>query len=554
MRIKTRLTLWLGLVTFLVLVLATIALATIWNLRTGTRDVLKANYNSISYAQAMLEAVDATPVAVDVLHAQLALQNKNITEPGEEELSQHLGRSIERFVSTPDDPAQLRAVRGDLHAIIEINRAAIERKANAAELRAETAFTWISIAGTLCFLIAFTLFLSLPERLADPIRKLTEGIDRIAQGRYAERVVVQDGSEFSHMADRFNTMAGELERWQSSNLARVLEEKARAEAVINSLEDASIGLDEQGRILFINRQAMDLLGLKEDISGRSAVEMAANNDLLRHVLNDRSGAPMKIVVDGKEQYFASASSAITGANGPLGTVITLHNITPFQERDQAKTHFLATISHELKTPLASTDIGLGLLERTTSLGDEQKAILNDLRKDHQRLVRIVSELLDMAQVESGRIRMELGPQRLMGLVHDALTVVHVAAEQKHIRFEQTPVDPEVLVIADAARATWALVNVLANAVRHSPVGGTIDVRCGSTDHQVNVTIADHGAGFDAQVRDRLFQRFAAGATSDQRTGLGLSIARDVMVAMGGGIELVDQEQEGATLRLTFQRA
>ena len=263
---------------------------------------------------------------------------------------------------------------------------------------------------------------------------------------------------------------------------------------------------------------------------------------------------MKIVVDGKEQYFASASSAITGANGPLGTVITLHNITPFQERDQAKTHFLATISHELKTPLASTDIGLGLLERTTSLGDEHKAIINDLRKDHQRLVRIVSELLDMAQVESGRIRMELGPQRLMALVHDALTVVHVAAEQKHIRFEQTPVDPEVLVIADAARATWALVNVLANAVRHSPVGGTIDVRCGSTDHQVNVTIADHGAGFDAQVRDRLFQRFAAGATSDQRTGLGLSIARDVMVAMGGGIELVDQEQEGATLRLTFQRA
>ena len=127
------------------------------------------------------------------------------------------------------------------------------------------------------------------EFLSAPIRALTAGIDRVAQGNYRERIILDRKDEFGHMAERFNAMAIELERWENSSLARIMEEKARADAVINSLQDASIGVDDKGRVLFINRQAVELLGLQdmEETTGRSASEIAKGNDLLRFVLEGR---------------------------------------------------------------------------------------------------------------------------------------------------------------------------------------------------------------------------------------------------------------------------
>lgn len=555
MRTKTRLTLWLGLVTLLVLVLAVVGLGTIWKLRAENQDVLKANYNSIEYAQRMLDAVEDTATGSRVLLEQLAKQRANITEEGESALTEQLAYHIGIFRAAPGDRSNTRDLRRDLNGLIDLNRAAIVRKAAHAEHRAETAVTWISIVGTLCFLIAFTLFLSLPERIAEPIRKLTESIDRIAEGHYRERVELEGSGEFGHMADRFNAMAGELERWENSSLARIMDEKARAEAVINSLQDASIGLDDQGRILFVNRQALELLGLEAmDALDKPATEVAQRNDLLRFVLSDKAAAPFKAVVGGKENYFVSASTPIQGASGPLGIVHTVRNITPFQERDQAKTFFLATISHELKTPLASTDIGLTLLERqsTTSLSAEQSAILVDLRKDHQRLVRIVSELLDLAQAETGNIRLQVAEVALATAVGQALEAVKVAAQEKGIHFDVQLPGTGITVMADADKAVWVLVNLLSNAVRHSPKEGAITLRAQVQDEHVALEVSDNGSGIPAADQGRVFQRFAPGAPAMHKgSGLGLSIAKEFMEAMGGTIIFDRTRQKGASFTARF---
>lgn len=238
------------------------------------------------------------------------------------------------------------------------------RRVSAAEAKGENALVWISLTGAFCALIALSMLFSIPEHLMEPIRKLTEGIDRIAEGRYKERVQLRRSDEFGHMADRFNAMAEELERWENSNLALVMEEKARAEAVINSLQDASIGLDEQGNILFANQQALDLLALNgPEIVGKPGAEAARSRDLLQVLLSGGRPGPLKIVKEGKEQFFTLEHVPIIRGSDRLGTVVVLRNVTPFEEKDRAKSHFLATISHELKTPLASTDIGLTLLDR-----------------------------------------------------------------------------------------------------------------------------------------------------------------------------------------------
>lgn len=558
MKTKTRLTLWLGLITLLVLVMGGIALGSIWMLRSEGRDVLKANYNSIAYAQRMLEAVDLdadTANAFRLLHQGLNDQRKNITEVGEQELTDDLAQRLAALHAAPRDHAATRAVRRDLDGIIELNRKAIVRKAGETEARAERAVVWISVSGTLCFLAVFTLFLGLPEHFAEPIRKLTQGIDRIARGHYRERVELPGSDEFAHMAERFNAMAGELERWENSNLARIMEEKTRAEAVINSLRDASIGLDEQGHVLFMNREALELLGLEdEEARGQEASTLAQRNDLLRHILGDRSSTPFKAVVQGKEHYFVCAPAPIQGANGTLGTVYTVRDITPHQELDAAKTNFIATISHELKTPISSILMSADLVRdpRVGAVNEEQAQLLRSIQDDSQRLLKITSELLKMAQVETGKAQVDLHPTPPEAIVRYALEATRTAAEGKRITITSAVPQGLPQVDADEEKAAWTLTNLLGNAIRYSGEGSTVQLAVGRLDNALEFAVTDHGRGVDPRYADRIFDRyFRVPGTEQEGSGLGLAISKELIEAMGGRIGVDSTPGQGSRFWFTL---
>ncbi|MFZ1687874.1 MAG: ATP-binding protein [Flavobacteriales bacterium] len=556
MKTKTRLLLSLGALTFLVFVLAGVGIASINQLRGEGGQVLRANYMSLAYMEDMLAALEEAPeTGIPRAKEQLTLQQANITEIGEQEATAALAAAFAAWETSGQDSLLTRTLTARIRSILELNRDAIVRKAAQTGERGDKAVVWITLSGTLCALIALSMLFGMAEFLSAPIRALTAGIDRVAQGNYRERIFLDRKDEFGHMAERFNAMASELEKWESSNLSRIMEEKTRAEAVIQSLQDASIGLDDHERILFINQEALDLLGLHEiNTTGKPATEVAKGNDFLRHVLNDKSSAPFKAVVNGKENYFVSGSTPIQGPNGVIGTLFTIRDITPFKERDLAKTNFLATISHELKTPLASTDIGLTLLERqsATTLTADQGAIVSDLRKDHQRLVRIVSELLDLAQAESGNIRVQLTELSLDRVVQEALAAVKVSARQKNILFAVNAND--TLVRADADKAVWVLVNLLSNAVRHSPQGGKVTIGTSTAHGQMVLSIIDQGPGIPPAEQEHLFERFARGTSTHNSTGLGLSIAKEFMVAMGGDIRFDGTATGGTSFILTFAAA
>ena len=560
MRTKARLTLALGALALLVFILAGVGFATIWSLRGEGRDLLQANFTSIEYMQDLVAELDQQPdsaAARSRTQELIRRQQANITEGGEEQATAELAQALQDWYDTGSHPDSTAALRTRITRIVELNRDAIVRRVAAAESKGENALVWIGLTGTFCAMIALSMLFSIPEHIVDPIRRLTEGIDRITEGHYDERVELRRADEFGHMADRFNAMAAELERWENSNLARTMEEKVRAEAVINSLQDASIGLDPQGVVLFANQQALDLLAMNApDIVGKQAASVARTNDLLRALLERERTGPLKIVKDGREQFFLLERVPIDRAGEHLGTMVVVRNVTPFEEKDRAKSYFLATISHELKTPLSSTDIGLSLLERqqTSGLTAEQVAIIADMRKDHQRLVRIVSELLDLTQVETGNIRVTMGEHQMDDLLDDALSAVKVPSQQKDILFARRSTEESVTVRADRDKAVWVLVNLLGNAVRHSPERGVITMGITKEGARVRLVISDQGPGIPAEERALLFSRFAPGSGPKHGTGLGLAIAREFMLAMGGGIEFEPSVHDGATFILTFAPA
>jgi NtrC-family two-component system sensor histidine kinase KinB len=511
----------------------------------GSKEILKDNYESIEYGKNMLQALndwtDHPVPAKQLFETNLRAQENNVTEQGEQEMTLRLRKGFDAFLLKPQLSLYTSSIRSEINNIIEINLLAISKKNADYQQSAENAKVGITLIITFCLLIGFTFITNFPGLIAGPIVKLTEGIRAIASKKYSERIHLNRKDEFGEMAEAFNNMAERLDEYEHSNISKIMFEKRRAETVIHSLKDASIGIDNNGIILFANQQALQLLNLKEaEIVGSRQEEVMKRNDLFRFLLSSDNHAPFKVVVNDKENYLTKEIIDIRQEQEKLGNVIILEDITPFKEQDVAKTNFIATISHELKTPLASSDFGLKLLEdeRIGDLSDEQKQLVRNLKLDNQRMLRILSELLDLAQVESGKIMLNIQPADPESVIEKALQTVVASATEKTIDIKTDISNKLPKIMVDADKTTWVLNNFLTNAIRYSPAGSTILITAGLLDKQkVEVSVTDHGPGIDPALHQKVFERFfkVPGNEESKSSGLGLAISKEFIENMKGEI-------------------
>ena len=427
--------------------------------------------------------------------------------------------------------------------------AAIEKKNKIAEATAEKALTYISIISAIIFIVALTFSFNFPSIITGPINDFREAIRQIADKNYKHRVNITSKDEFGQMATAFNAMAERLEYFESSNLNKLIFEKARAEAVINSLKDASIGINRNNTILFANQQALQLLGLKaEDTIGRPVADLSARNDLLRFLIADETNKPFKIVVDGKENYYTKEVIEVSQSD-TTSKVIVLKNITSFKELDVAKTNFIATISHELKTPLASSDFSLKLLEdnRVGQLTAEQKDLVQQLKNDNQRMLRILSELLNMSQVEAGKIQLTMQVVNPKSVVDASVQAVYSAAKEKQITVVQKIDDDLPVIKTDPDKINWVLNNFLTNAIKYSPEENEVMISVEHNNSSISFSVADKGQGIEEQYLGRIFERYfqVPGRSDKKGSGIGLAICKEFIEAMNGKIWVKSRTGEGS---------
>jgi signal transduction histidine kinase len=545
LKLKTKVALGVGFLFSLLLLVGGVGFYYFNKVSLESQDVLKDNYKSVEYGRKMLDALNTWEKERDTarnrFETNLAAQENNITEQGETNVTNALRHDFNAFLQHDDSmPLQL-ALQKNISRIIQINLNAIDEKNAQSQQAVENAKVIIAVIVTFCLLIGFTFIINFPGLIANPITKLTEGIKAIANKNYSQRIHLQRSDEFGDLAKAFNDMAEQLNEYEHSNLAKILFEKKRAETVINSLKDASIGIDKNGMVLFANQQALQLLHIKEaDIVGHPQEDVQRRNDLFRFLTKEENGMPFRIVMNDKENYFIKEQIDIGQAEETIGHVIVLKNITPYKELDVAKTHFIATISHELKTPLASSDFSLRLLEdeRVGSLTSEQKELVQHLKDDNQRLLRILSELLDLSQVESGKIQLNLQPVPVSELIGKAVAAVQNAAKEKNIQIKQQMEDHLSAVLADPEKAVWIINNFLTNAIRYSARNDHIIIKAIKCDAQhVEIGVQDFGIGIDASLQQKIFDRFyrVPGIQEKKGTGLGLAISKDFAEAMYGTI-------------------
>ncbi|WP_313093786.1 ATP-binding protein [Chryseobacterium flavum] len=563
MKLKTKLTLGVGLLFLLIVLLSVIGSVYINKLKSDTEKILTANYNSLEFSKNMFLALDNistdSTVAIADFQKNNKLQEKNLTEFGEKEATQNLNLHFNSYLKDPDIHKE-KLIREDLAKIMSLNMKGIERKSDVAIITAENATFWIVSLGTVCFLIAFILLFNLPQTIAEPINQLTFSIKQIADKNYSERVHFKGSEEFNSLAESFNSMAEKLQEYESSTLSKQLMDKKRIETLVNNMHDAVIGLDENHFIYMINDEALKITNLhKEEIIGKTAHEVAVNNDLMRELLKNIDHPvkdPIKIVRDNKENYFEQDIIPIniikTGEKEKknIGKVILLRNITPFKELDFAKTNFIATISHELKTPISAIKMGVQLLgnQKFGELNEQQQELLKSINEDGQRLLDITGELLNLSQVESGNIRLTIEKCSPKEIVQTAVKNVEKLAEQKNIAIStEYLLEDSDAVSADFDKTVWVMNNFLTNAVKHSFQDENIKIVVEKSDTFIQFSIIDTGSGIDEKYHRQIFDRyFQVPGEHQNGTGLGLAISKNFIEKQHGEIGVKSSLNHGST--------
>ena len=572
MKIKTKLNAGVGLLFLMIIILSALSGWYINQLKKDTNNILAANYNTLQYSRNMLlalEEINSDPLAYNVFEKHLEKQKRNVTEPGEKEATENIAVHFKFLKKQPDNAGLLSSIRKDIAELMQLNMVAIEHKSSIADETAKSAIAIISAAGMLCFIIAFILMVNLPSNIANPIQILTTSIRQIANENYKERVHFQSNSEFGQLANSFNVMAEKLQEYSESKLEKIIRGKRRIETLIDNMHDPVIGIDENRKVLFVNDEALKITGLqKEKFVGELIQDVAVHNDLIRDIIkeiideNSKVSDIMKIYADGKESYFEKEIVDInvipTGEKEHrfIGQVIMLRNITPFKELDLAKTHFLGTVSHEFKTPISSIQMGLQLLENNKigNLNDEQKNLVKGIKEDSDRLLKITGELLNITQVESGSLQLNLQNSDVHTILDYALNANKAAADQKNISFRTKVKSGAESVWADSEKTAWILNNLISNAVRYSYENSIININITKENNKVKFAVADSGIGIEEKYISRIFDRyFRIPGSRKEGTGLGLTISKQFAEAQGGAIYVESEYGAGSEFSFTLNQ-
>ena len=436
------------------------------------------------------------------------------------------------------------------------------------------ALTLLLLFGALSISIGVWMLVKLPSSVNRPFQKLTQAINEIANHNYEVELNLVGSQTMEQLSANFNRMARRLRDYHNSSISQLRVSKQYIETIIDSIDEPIVCLDHELTLYFINNEALGILNLQhEEVVGKSAQEIAMRNDLLRRLLigldehqNDsntdgKKSEPLKIYADNKESYFHVKYLPIrmTGINGSIkenGIVIMLKNITEFHKLDVAKTTFISTISHELKTPISAILMSQQLLadNRMGELNEEQKERSDSIRENGERLLSITGELLNMTQVESGVLQLKPHITKPIELIDYAIKANQVQADKFHINIEvDYPKEKISKLYVDSEKIAWVLTNLLSNAIRYSSENDRVIIGALQQDeHHVIIYVKDFGRGIDPRYHESIFERyFRVPGTKIQGSGLGLSISRDFVEAHHGTLMVESELGKGSKFIVTL---
>ena len=435
-----------------------------------------------------------------------------------------------------------------------------ETRKTAVEVRHLAATTERVLLGTIAAAVALSLVLAwvLTVSLLRPIRALTASAVAVGEGDLERTVPEFSRDELGQLGRAFNTMAGKLLSYREATLAKVMRTQRTMEATLTSAPDPVFVVGSDG-VTEIRNPAAEALG---PAALPMAVAETVSNVLAtgEHYLPTDYSHAITLRVGREDRHYLPRVLAIGDRLTEFkGAAVILQDVTKFRLLDDVKNNLVGTVSHELKTPLTSLRLAVYLLleQNIQGLSATQRELLESARDDADRLLRILDNLLDLARLEAGastldRREVEVGTL-LAEIAGEARAFIEPAAQTLVVRVE--PALAVARLTLDPERIRHVFMNLLTNASKYSPADGAITLEATAAEAGfVRFAVRDRGPGIPATSIAHVFDRFYRAPDQEKKgAGLGLAIAREIVVAHGGSIACHSTVGEGTEFYFLLPR-
>ena len=597
-KLKTKILLGLFFLLFVIFLLSITGIVSIFYLSQDSKAIIKDNNASVEYSTNMLDAIEDIFTSqlfllegnlqklndIDLLRNSinrgkeifsnnLELQKTNITEISEDKLVNKVIVSYTRFISFIDslnlkndfytnrlNEFKERYIDASLSIkeIYKLNMSAIYRKNRVANKTADNVSLYMAVAATASIFLTIIFIIYFPSYISSPISELTKKIEDISNKKYDQKISIQSNDELNTLATAFNKMALSLKEYETQHIDELLTEKRRMETLVTNLHDGTLLLDKNFNVLLANDKFCELTSLnKNELLGQQITNLKTDNPIVAQVnslilekgqaLTKEKIKPVSMIIADQIEYYQilfldiNKKSKTESKNEPSGYILLIQNITKYEERDLAKTNLIATISHELKTPLSSINLSIKLLEdnRIGILNEEQSELIESIKLHSSRILNLVNEVLDFTQAETGHIKLKIKSSDVNDIVGLSTFAILMMLNEKEIDLELSIQENLPNVKCDLEKTVWVVVNLLSNSIRYSSQKGKITIEAKEENMFVIISVKDEGPGISEEEQKRIFEKYVKSKSEPAKgTGLGLAIAKEFVEVQGGiiGVE------------------
>ena len=426
-------------------------------------------------------------------------------------------------------------------AVVRVARPLREVEAAARRLRLA-----LAVAGAIGLLGAVVISAVASHFLSRTLRSLVQDARQMAEGGEVHKIAIASQDEIGGLAGSINRLADELE----STVAALAVERSRFEAVLESLDEAVIAVDQEQHLKLVNRAAIELLSLTVERGStlRERIPVAALHELVDRAL---AGAPERREFElPAEPTPRRIMAYATPLRTRSGVVVVMHDVTEIRRLETIRRDFVANVSHELRTPVSIIRANAEtLLDGAMERPEIARRFLEAVLRNADRLAALVGDLLEISRIESGKYELRADAVALGPIVRRIVDSVESLADEKGIEVIDA-VDPELTAWADAAALEHVILNLVDNAVKYTQEGGRIEVAARREgESSVRIEVRDNGPGIAPKHRARVFERFYRVDPGRSRevggTGLGLAIVKHLVEAMDGRVGVDPVAPRGA---------
>ncbi len=564
--------------------------------------ILRENYRSVVACQEMkesLERMDSGAVFV-LLGAEqkgndqigqneapfekaLQVELGNITLPGEGEKAERLKQLFGKYrsaIKVMGNPAYGREARrkayfdeiqplfqrikdtaDDILRMNQENMVAMDVRARRQALSVRRQMYMMLLAATV--VAAGFLFLT-GNWILRPITRLTNYAKEIQKGNLDLVVPGGSGDEIGQLTKAFDEMAASLREFRRTGQARLLRVQHSTQQAFDSLPDAIAVINPEGEVEVATEAAREAFGLKPGarvrdlpspwMAGLCGETLASG----RTAELEGAQAVVQQFVQNEERFYRPRAVPILDSGRvPAGVVLILQDVTQQRRQDEMKSGVISTVSHQLKTPLTSIRMAIHLLleEKVGALSPKQADLLVAAGEDAGRLHTIVEGLLDIGRIESGKVRMDLSPLSPLKMVLEGLEPYRSAARDQGVTLAVDVPEELPNVWADPTRIAHVIANLLSNALKYTPPGGSISISAQAGEEAVRFRVSDTGIGIPDKYLPRIFEQFFRVPDQGHGTGagLGLAIVKEIVEAHGGAVGVESRESAGSTFLFSLRR-